>query len=551
MTDWEDQNAKQWRKISFALQAQARGGVFWITCDQFQHRQRILHDFQERFPDYDHTIGKVDRFPGGSLPQYMRDVFVALGGKPDAERPQMFHVSGLERYLSHTSDAGKGGFFEALNFERPLFYRGLPFVLVFWSDSHTLVQAHRLAGDFWEWLTHKYEFEAPADQLPEDARIGQDWVSRYWEELAPEEAELLHNRNARLLALLEEQTGDANRLSLWIGLADNFDKLRDFPNALRYRRLALAHLQGHDQGSYRRQLAALVLTISRSGNMLHLQGDLDGARKLYEEVLGLLPVDALLKERAEILKRLGDLERHLGKVDSARAQYQEAIGYFKAELENRGLANALKSLGDLESSLDNVVGARALYEEAISHYKTERNLLGTANALEGLGDLDRQLGNVDSARALYEEAISNFKTVGDFLGLANALQSLGDLERHLGNVDSARALFEEAIGHYKTERHNLGLANALVSLGHLDFHQGDLDSARALFEEAIGHYKAARSPRNLAITYTQMARLAHESGQPKARDAHYAQALLHAKACNLPPILKWVQSIGKAWNASS
>ncbi|MEQ1747521.1 MAG: toll/interleukin-1 receptor domain-containing protein, partial [Saprospiraceae bacterium] len=125
---------------------------------------------------------------------------------------------------------------------------------------------------------------------------------------------------------------------------------------------------------------------------------------------------------AAALQALGDLERRLGNVERARSLYDEAIGLFKKEQDDLGRANALKALGDLESRLGNVERARSLYDEAIGLFKKEQSDLGRANALKALGDLERRLGNVERARSLYDEAIGLFKKEQSDLGRANALQ---------------------------------------------------------------------------------------------------------------------------------
>jgi hypothetical protein len=168
MTDWQTQNENQWRKIAFLLQGETSSGVIWITYDQYQHGQYLLQQLQNRFPNYQHTFGNVDKFPGGWLSAYFEDVFIQSGGGAVTDRPQMFHVSGLESYLPCISDKAKARFFDALNWERPLFYQDLPFLLVFCTDSHTLIETHRLAIDFWEWLSMKFHFEAPPTQASHD-----------------------------------------------------------------------------------------------------------------------------------------------------------------------------------------------------------------------------------------------------------------------------------------------------------------------------------------------------------------------------------------------
>jgi tetratricopeptide (TPR) repeat protein len=528
--NWQDQNERQWLQIEFVLQGETMSDVMWITCDEYQHRHRLLIQFQDRFPHHQHTIGKVDQFQGGSLPAYLLNVFRSQGGGAMTNKPQIFHVSGLERYLSYADDKGRGGFFEALNFERPLFYQDLPFVLVFWTHSHTLIQTHRLAADFWEWLSKKFHFEGPKDQLGPEAELGSLLDGGYWVMPDLDVVEQLQNRNARLLAQLEKAKRPEDSVSLWIGLADNHFKLRDFSESIRYRLLVLAHLSDRSSEFRAKQITELIRARIFLGQKSAALGQIDQAKKQFELAISETPENGFRRELAYGLQSLGDLERRLGNVDSARVKYEEAIGNLKSEQDFHGLANVLKSLGDLEFRLGNVNSARSQYEEAIGYYKTEGANLGLANALKSLADLELGLGNIDSARALYEEAIGHYKTEGDHLGHANALKNLGQLYSRLGNLDDARRLYQEAISHYRSEHTNLGLANALQSLGDLELRLDNLESARSLYEEAVRHFKAEQNQLGLANALKGLADLECRGGNLESARLLYGEAIGYYKA---------------------
>jgi len=228
---------------------------------------------------------------------------------------------------------------------------------------------------------------------------------------------------------------------------------------------------------------------------------------------------------AQVLKRLGDLERHLGGVDEARRRYEEAERLHRDERDNLGLANALLSLGDLERHLGGVDEARRRYEEAERLFRDERDNLGLANALLSLGDLESRLGGVDEARRRYEEAERLYRDERSNLGLANALLSLGDLERRLGGVDEARGRYEEAERLYRDEHHNLGLANALQSLGDLDMGIGGDSVPLAIdhYRHALDLYEREREPTGRAYCLAELC-LAH------AKQGEMENALEYIKA---------------------
>jgi tetratricopeptide (TPR) repeat protein len=504
---WQEQNEEQWRKIAFVLQGETSSGVIWVTCDQYQHRVRLLQQFQERFPNYEQTTGKIDQFSGGSLPAYMQEVFKQSGGGSQLDRPQLFHVSGLERYLSYVSGEGKMGFFEALNFERPLFYHALPFVLIFWTDSHTLVQTHRLAADFWEWLTNHFHFEGPADEILPMVQENEFLQERPRAMPSEAEKELLQNRNARLLAQLEESTKLAERISLWMGLADNCFKLRDFSESIRYRQLVLDCLPEGDSALRYLQLHEIVKSRIFNGDRMVAAGQMEDAREQYLLALSSMPQSEFGTARANALLALANLDRRLGNLENARLLYKEAIEFYKAEHWHFGLAIALKGLGDTESGLGEVELARSLYEEAIAYHKKEN----------------------------------------ESFELANALKSLGDLESRLGNVDSARALYEEAIDCCKSEHDNLYLANAKMGIGMLDLRQGEVETAFRVLREVAQIFEREQDSIGIAQSNALLAFMLNGAGRHDIRDQKYKLALAAAVASHIPVLVAYVENVGKEW----
>jgi tetratricopeptide (TPR) repeat protein len=501
---WQEQNEQQWLKIDFVLQGGTTSDVMWITCDQYQHRQVLFQHFQDRFPRYRHTAGKVDGFQGGSLPAYLLEVFEQQGGAATGDQPQAFHVTGLERYLSFADDKGKGGFLEALNFERPLFYQDLPFLLVFWTDSHALIKTHRLSADFWEWLSKKFHFEGPEDQLDPAVELNLWLDCLYKEQPSPEETELLRNRNARLLARLESAKRAEDRISLWIDLADNCFKLREFPESIRYRRLVLDHLPENLPGDRTFHLHQLANTMIWGGEKHAASGNVAAASAQFEQAIAVSSEAGSELFRANAMIGLAGLEARLGNLDSARALYGEAIDHFKAVQDRLRMANAMIGLADLETRLGNLGSARALYGEAIDHFKAVQDRLGMANVLSGLARLEIPFGNLDNARALYREAIDHYKAVNYRPALATSLTDLADLEDRLGNLDNARALYGEAIDHFKAIQAPEVLAFALTDFAYLEVRLGNLDSARALYEEAMRHYKAMQYGRGLTYVILKL-----------------------------------------------
>ncbi len=216
--------------------------------------------------------------------------------------------------------------------------------------------------------------------------------------------------------------------------------------------------------------------------------------------------------QANLLKSLGDLERHLSHLDEARSHYDAALPLYKAEQDQLGQANLLKSLGDLERHLGHLEEARSHYDAALPLYKAVQDQLGQANLLLRLGDLEYRLGHLEEARSHYDAALPLFKAVQSQLGQANLLKSLGDLERHLGHLEEARSHYDAALPLFKAVQSQLGQANVYMSIADMFLAQKDWELARNYYEQALPLFIVEQDPLGQANTLIDLGRVRFELG---------------------------------------
>ncbi|HYO52012.1 tetratricopeptide repeat protein [Archangium sp.] len=205
-------------------------------------------------------------------------------------------------------------------------------------------------------------------------------------------------------------------------------------------------------------------------------------------------------ERANTLKSLGDLELHLGNLDTARRYYDEALPLFEAEQSCQGTANILKSLGHLERHLGNLDAARRHYDAVLPLFEAIQDRLGTANTLRSLGDLEYRLGDLDAARRHYDAALPLFDTVQDRLGTANTLRSLGDLVFHLGDIHAARDHYANASRLYEAEQEPIGQLNTNLGQARLERGLGNMTQAEQLYRQVLGQAEKLSGLTNHPVT---------------------------------------------------
>ena len=171
----------------------------------------------------------------------------------------------------------------------------------------------------------------------------------------------------------------------------------------------------------------------------------NGLRNQYQfsHVLGkeiLVTIEPLLKgddtqaERANALQALGDLESRLGNVERARALYDEAIGLYKKEQADLGRANALQSVGDLTRASGRPRDALEIYAQALDIYKREQDPMGSAYTVaemlrchNALGDLDQNALEQLAAFGIQMAQNSNTESVLGYV--VHALAEVGLIEQ--------------------------------------------------------------------------------------------------------------------------
>ena len=214
----------------------------------------------------------------------------------------------------------------------------------------------------------------------------------------------------RIAALLRDgNTGQPVLYEAYIAFADWLHEHIRYAEAVTETRAALEIAEGLPDA---RQIAR---ALSWMGNLLHAQGDLDGARPYYERALAIReqvrgpthPETARsLNNLGAVLYAQGDLAGTRPYLERALAIREHVLGPTHPEtalsLNNMGYL-LLQAQGDLD-------GARPYYERALAIWE---QVLGpthpdTARSLNNMGYLLQAQGDLDGARPYYERALAIF-----------------------------------------------------------------------------------------------------------------------------------------------
>ena len=240
--------------------------------------------------------------------------------------------------------------------------------------------------------------------------------------------------------------------------------------ALGYKYLGdeIAGLLGISPGSGNRNPVA---GLKRSAVELQQQGNLDEARKVYQDAL------ALNSEDASIHYQLAQVCHEQDQEDETRDHFRQAVGW------DPSYQTAYNNLGLVYLSLEQVPEARAEFEKALAFNPED------AHAHLGLGDLHTR-------QRSWKEAIFHYRRACDLKPAdGEACLSLGWVHIKLHDWDAA----EQWLGQALASKRPQGAAHYWLGLVYLK---------KRRWEEALTAYKAARrlGLRNLQV-YRNLGRL--------------------------------------------
>lgn len=180
----------------------------------------------------------------------------------------------------------------------------------------------------------------------------------------------------------------------------------------------------------------------------------------------------------------GDLQKAAGQLDVARQIYRELLGLCRQTDDHRLLAETLHDLGDLyrmmrryDKGIRAERRARRIWEELGDRAELSRSL-------NSLGNLCRIARDFKGARAFFIEALKIQRELGLDKYAATNLNNIGLNSWEEYKFDEAESYFREALAIQERLNVPVEIARVLNNLGVIGFVQGQLDSAADYFSRA-------------------------------------------------------------------
>ena len=188
--------------------------------------------------------------------------------------------------------------------------------------------------------------------------------------------------------------------------------------------------------------------------------DVGAARAALREALRLAESTTDDRTVAEILSRIGNLERGAGDLRAAQAALERCLELRRRLGDVRGIGLSLVNLGSALAARDDTAAGAVRIEEGLAVFRRTGDRWGTYVALGRLAEFAARAGDAASARRLFTEAVDQLRRVEAPRWLAWGLLGLADLERADGDESSADMHVAEARGLFADVGDSEGLAGA-------------------------------------------------------------------------------------------
>ncbi len=220
------------------------------------------------------------------------------------------------------------------------------------------------------------------------------------------------------------------------------------------------------------------------------QGDLETARKLYEQALALARQTGDLRATARELGNIGLIYVQQGDFATGKKMYAESLGAYREIGDKHGMEVVTANTGDIYYTEGRLGDSLAEYEDALVLAREVGHKSSEAIDIKNMGDVLADQGDLQGAMQMYQQAIGIQREIDDKSYQASSLVSIGKLRRQKGDGDAARKNYEEALALRRQLGEKGGAAEVEVALGELDCESGQSSEAETLARAAIQEFRA-------------------------------------------------------------
>ena len=257
-----------------------------------------------------------------------------------------------------------------------------------------------------------------------------------------------------------------------------------------------AFSESHDLELAGGNLLAAARALNGEANALYDKGDLEGARKFYEDTLRVARQIGAQRSIAVASNNLGNVLYDQGKLEEARRYYQSGLEIDRLTDNKRGIASDLGSLGNVLEGMGDLPAATRMQEQALQAFRDVGDRRGEASTLNNLGNVLSDRGELAPAKQRFEEAMAVQQQIGYRRGRGFSLFGIADILLAQDKVTEARATTLEAIALRQELKDESATAESQMQLARIALEQGNASEAEGLARGAAKEFDQQKAADN-------------------------------------------------------
>lgn len=238
--------------------------------------------------------------------------------------------------------------------------------------------------------------------------------------------------------------------------------------------------------------------------------------------------------KADVVNALGIAHQDLGELDEAARRFREAEALRREVGDRRGVAATLNNLAYLHVLEGDHAAARRALEQALEIHRELGDREGEAYIYNTFGTLEEERGRYRQALEQFRRALEIRRELGDERALAESYNNVGFCYYLLGEYDNAEVYWDRTLELYRQGENREGVVMGIQSLGLLALARGRWETALQSFVDSLELSREIDQRVGQAVALGNLGRLARYQGRYRAALSSLDEALAILEALDDP-----------------
>ena len=255
-------------------------------------------------------------------------------------------------------------------------------------------------------------------------------------------------------------------------------------------------------------LGGAATATNNLANCYYDQGDLPGAKKVYEQSLATYRRIGNQAGIAGALDNIANVLADMGKPGEAKELSLQALKIFREVGDETGEGDTLNNIAAQDVAQGNLAEARKTFEEALEIWRKLKDTNGMGIALTNIGEMLLDQGDLEQAKEKYGESLKIFQDTEQKDKRSYPMIGLAGVFLAQGNLTEAKRNFAEVAEFSRASGDKHQWSASVAGLGEVLLQSGDLSGARVKFDEALKIRKEIGEKSTAAETQAALANVA-------------------------------------------